>query len=344
MQYQVVWEENTKSHRVLQDTWGPCPLISIFNALLLRGSIRLSRQLVLISFQDMIDHIKSYFEIQLRQRNFRDADSQKTANDIKNFEDARKHFPSLEKGLDVNVKFSEPDAFEFTTELVIFDVYGIRLVHAWTVDPQETCLAFIRDQSYNELTSFILSESHEEGDDVERAIYEQRRRLAHDFLQDTSSQMTAHGLFRLHEVINEGEISVLFRNNHFATITKHNGEIYALSTDLGLVNDNRSRFWESLSTLDGDSVFLDSSFRSLESNVVDSANSAPASVDRDIQKFTSDVSARDQIYSPQQGAEEYYKEQHAKKTRSDAKKTRSNAKKIRSRKRRKSRKSCCNIM
>jgi len=314
MHYQVVWEENTQSHRVLQEQQGPCPLIGIFNVLLLRGSVRLNTQITWISFQEMIDHIKRYFEQQLSKRSFRDVDSKKTANDIKNFEDARKHFPNLEKGLDINVKFSEPDAFEFTTEVAMFDVYGIRLVHAWTVDPQMTGLAFIREQSYNELTSFILAELDEKSNlsDIDIAIIEQRKDLARNFLQETSSQITAHGLFRLHEVINEGEICVLFRNNHFATITKHKGKIYLLVTDRGLVNDTRSCYWQSLSTLDGDSVFLDSSFRSLRSYTAPPI-SAPAYVHGEVSLPAAVNGTREKFYSQQQREIEFYKSQQAKK-------------------------------
>jgi len=282
--------------------------------LLLRGSVSLSSKIELISFQEMIDHINRYFEKRLAQRSFRDIDSEETANEIKNFEDARKHFPNLEKGLDINVKFSEPEAFEFTTEVAMFDIYGIRLVHAWTVDPQLTGLKFIREQSYNELTSFILSDLDEKSDlsDLDIAIVEQRKVLARNFLQETSSQITAHGLFRLHEVINEGEICVLFRNNHFATITKNKGKIYLLVTDRGLVNDTRRCFWQSLSTLDGDSVFLDSSFRSLNSNYY-TDSTIPASV------YVNDVTpepvpvTNDRFYSQQQNAIDYFKRQQVKK-------------------------------
>jgi len=311
MYYQVVWEENTRSHRVLQEQQGPCPLIGIFNVLLLRGSVSLDSHLELISFQEMIDHINRYFEKRLALRSFRDVDSEETANEIKNFEDARKHFPNLEKGLDINVKFSEPEAFEFTTEVAMFDIYGIRLVHAWTVDPQLTGLKFIREQSYNELTSFILSDLDEKSNlsDVEIAIREQRKVLARNFLQETSSQITAHGLFRLHEVITEGEICVLFRNNHFATITKNKGKIYLLVTDRGLVNDTRRCYWQSLSTLDGDSVFLDSSFRSLNSNYRDTAISSPIYLD-DAPK---PAPISNEFYSQQQNALDYFKTQQVKK-------------------------------
>jgi len=314
MHYQIVWEANKRSHRVLQELEGPCPLIGIFNVLLLRGSIRLDSKLELISFQEMINEIKNFFQRELSQRSFRDSDSQKTANDIKNFEDARKHFPKLEKGLDINVRFSEPEAFEFTTEVAMFDVYGIRIVHAWTVDPQMTGLAFIREQTYNELTSFILSEHDEKSDmsDTDIAILEQRKDLARSFLQETSSQMTAHGLFRLHEVIREEELCVFFRNNHFATITKHNGKIYILVTDRGLVNDTKSCYWQSLSTLDGDSEFLDSSFRKLRSGL---AGHHTGYIEQRVPVPITFGQTNEQFKNQQQREIDYYRSQQAKKQR-----------------------------
>ena len=39
-------------------------------------------------------------------------------------------------GVDVNVRFTDFDKFEFTDEVAIFDLLGIPLVHGWLVDPQ----------------------------------------------------------------------------------------------------------------------------------------------------------------------------------------------------------------
>jgi len=47
------------------------------------------------------------------------------------------------------------------------------------------------------------------------------------------SQFTYTGLVQLTEGIAEGELVVLFRNDHFATVLKHKGQLYLLLTDQG---------------------------------------------------------------------------------------------------------------
>ena len=39
-------------------------------------------------------------------------------------------------GVDVNVRFTGIDSFEFTDEVAVFDLLGMQLVHGWLVDPQ----------------------------------------------------------------------------------------------------------------------------------------------------------------------------------------------------------------
>lgn len=44
--------------------------------------------------------------------------------------------------------------------------------------------------------------------------------IIENFLDRSASQLTYHGLAELNTAMNEGEIGVLFRNNHFSTIYK----------------------------------------------------------------------------------------------------------------------------
>jgi len=44
--------------------------------------------------------------------------------------------------------------------------------------------------------------------------------LAEQFLENSASQLTYHGLYELSSTMNDGELGVLFRNNHFSTIYK----------------------------------------------------------------------------------------------------------------------------
>lgn len=44
--------------------------------------------------------------------------------------------------------------------------------------------------------------------------------IIENFLERTASQLTYHGLGELNAAMSDGEIGVLFRNNHFSTIYK----------------------------------------------------------------------------------------------------------------------------
>lgn len=45
--------------------------------------------------------------------------------------------------------------------------------------------------------------------------------VAEQFLNNTATQLTYHGLCELTSTVQEGELCVFFRNNHFSTMTKH---------------------------------------------------------------------------------------------------------------------------
>eukprot|EP01132_Coremiostelium_polycephalum_P004262 gene4262-5332_t len=78
------------------------------------------------------------------------------------------------------------------------------------------------------------------------------------FLKDTSSQLSYHGLYELHSNLKEDEFVVFFRNNHFNTLLKHNSELYLLITDEGYINE--PVIWEKLSQIDGDTDLVQSDF------------------------------------------------------------------------------------
>ena len=58
------------------------------------------------------------------------------ANLQRNIADAIAMLPKLTTGVDVNVKFHDFRAFEFTDEVAVFDLLDMGLVHGWLVDPQ----------------------------------------------------------------------------------------------------------------------------------------------------------------------------------------------------------------
>jgi hypothetical protein len=60
--------------------------------------------------------------------------------------------------------------------------------------------------------------------------------LIQRFLESSPSQLTFEGLFKIHAALAEGELAVLFRNNHFSTVVKRRDNLYALVTDVGFLH------------------------------------------------------------------------------------------------------------
>lgn len=59
------------------------------------------------------------------------------------------------------------------------------------------------------------------------------------------------GLDQLHQTLHDDELCVFFRNNHYATLTKHKQQLYLLVTDLGNANQTEI-VSEKLDVVDGD--------------------------------------------------------------------------------------------
>ena len=80
-------------------------------------------------------------------------------------------------------------------------------------------------------------------------------RVIQDFLEATSSQLTAGGLVALQEEMKEREIGVFFRNNHFSTLFRFQGKIFLLVSDSGYA-DVQECAWETLSDVSGNTSFV----------------------------------------------------------------------------------------
>ncbi|GMJ15021.1 hypothetical protein HRI_005171300 [Hibiscus trionum] len=85
-------------------------------------------------------------------------------------------------------------------------------------------------------------------------------KLIENFLKNNASQLTFYGLFSLQEGLKEQELCVFFRNNHFSTMFKYDGELYLLATDLGYLNQP-NLVWEKLNEVNGDTLFMTGNFK-----------------------------------------------------------------------------------
>nr|XP_033776574.1 ubiquitin carboxyl-terminal hydrolase MINDY-2 isoform X2 [Geotrypetes seraphini] len=173
----------------------------------------------------------------------------------KNMSDAMAILHKLQTGLDVNVKFTGVQVFEYTPECIVFDLLDIPLYHGWLVDPQVAdIVTAVGNCSYNQLVEKIISCKQSDNSELVSEGF-----VAEQFLNNTATQLTYHGLCELTAAVQEGELCVFFRNNHFSTMTKYKGQLYLLVTDQGFLTEEKV-VWESLHNVDGDGNFCDSEF------------------------------------------------------------------------------------
>lgn len=248
--YEVKWIEfGLRSSAIItQNENGPCPLISIVNVLLLRDKLALPEGCKVVSAEQLLGYLG---DLVLR------LSTDNTEPDLqRNINDAVTILPRLSTGLDVNVKFTGVSHFEYTNEQLIFDILDINLYHGWLVDPQmeDLCLA-VNSLSYNQLVEKIITNNGSKDSElVSQSL------IAQHFLEDSASQLTYHGLCELNSNIGEQNLGIFFRNNHFSTIFKRNGELFLLVTDQGFLAQ-KDVVWETLANIEGDSRFVNSSFQ-----------------------------------------------------------------------------------
>ncbi|XP_007956618.1 ubiquitin carboxyl-terminal hydrolase MINDY-2 [Orycteropus afer afer] len=251
--YHIKWiqwkEENTPI--ITQNENGPCPLLAILNVLLLAWKVKLPPMMEIITAEQLMEYLGDYMldakpkEISEIQR----------LNYEQNMSDAMAILHKLQTGLDVNVKFTGVRIFEYTPECIVFDLLDIPLYHGWLVDPQiDDIVKAVGNCSYNQLVEKIISYKQSDNSELVSEGF-----VAEQFLNNTATQLTYHGLCELTSTVQEGELCVFFRNNHFSTMTKYKGQLYLLVTDQGFLTEEKV-VWESLHNVDGDGNFCDSEF------------------------------------------------------------------------------------
>ena len=70
--------------------------------------------------------------------------------------------------------------------------------------------------SYNQLVERIINnKSSSDNDLISQSL------VAQNFLEESASQLTYHGLCELVSTMKDNELAIFFRNNHFSTLYKH---------------------------------------------------------------------------------------------------------------------------
>ncbi|KAI6655512.1 Protein FAM63A isoform X1 [Oopsacas minuta] len=246
----ILW--NSKRLPILvQNKNGPCPLIALCNVLFLRGAVNIKSNLEIISSEGLLQLLLN----QMLEGTPKTQTEGETLNYQQNIQDTIAILPKLHTGLDLNVKFNRVDAYEFTDTVGVFDLLNVNLYHGWIFDPANPVYHHaVGEKTYNQLVEMVISDKNSNDPDKLTTATS-----AEEFLTESASQLTFHGLIELHKVVLEEEFCVFFRNNHFNTLLRRGGKLYLLVTDYGFLNESRF-VWEALDTVDGDTQFFDSSF------------------------------------------------------------------------------------
>ncbi|KAL8263972.1 hypothetical protein R6Q59_022102 [Mikania micrantha] len=141
---------------VLQNDNGPCPLLAICNVLLLRNNLSLSSDAGEVSQEKLLSLVAE--RLIDSNSNVNNKEAGYVENQQQNISDAIDLLPRLTTGIDVNIRFTRIDDFEFTRECAIFDLLDIPLYHGWIVDPQDSDTSnAIGSKSYNTLMGELVA-------------------------------------------------------------------------------------------------------------------------------------------------------------------------------------------
>jgi ubiquitin carboxyl-terminal hydrolase MINDY-1/2 len=256
---------------LLQGANGPCPLLAICNVLLLRGILRIPDSAESMTSADLIGQLANSM---IDRNNTENADDTLRST----LDKAVELLPSLAKGMDVDIHFTSVSGFEYTQEMSVFDLLDIHVYHGWIVSQDDLTAypyvspltynqAIVRVAEYEELKLEFLSSTEIPAD--KKQVLEEGEAIA-VWLDHTSSQLTSDGIIELNSCLNNGDLAVLFRNNHFSTLYKQNGRLFALVTDIGFRHSGA--MWESVDQLDGDVAYLNSRFMAVGSGGVTEAD------------------------------------------------------------------------
>mmetsp|Transcript_1109 Transcript_1109/g.1687 ORF Transcript_1109/g.1687 Transcript_1109/m.1687 type:complete len:396 (+) Transcript_1109:175-1362(+) len=269
---------------IMQNINGPCPLLAVANALLLRGRIDVDGQQNDIHIEKVVDLVANF--------------ALEYATDDMSPVVA---IPAMKFGVAVDLRFNAINSFVMDNYVALFKMLKIRLFHGWVPDRSNRKLrkalgSFTYDEAMNKIVEAEQKESRgtisyqvkrtdaaqtgeelddeeldDEDDDEVEVVHAEaaRQSLSRDdrkaatkadlmrkfLLEDSASQMTEYGLATLKEKIKEKEVCVLFRNNHFLTLYKVDGHVYSLVTDEGY-RFNRQVAWERLDHVNGSNPYV----------------------------------------------------------------------------------------
>lgn len=155
-EYSLKWIKwkGSKTPIITQNENGPCPLIAIMNVLILKGKLKLPAMVEIVTASQLMEYLGDFLLNSVPSNMSEGAQ----LNYEQNMMDAISILPKLQTGLDVNVRFTSIADFEYTPELIVFDLLQIPLYHGWLLDPESVEVASaVGTCSYNQLVDKIIN-------------------------------------------------------------------------------------------------------------------------------------------------------------------------------------------
>lgn len=234
-----------------QNENGPCFVIALVNAVLLGVSdldtgfrdVLVDMAMATPPKQVSLDTVYAFLVERVLHRAEPDADAYAASTDHASSGQIMDTLPILDSGLLINPAFNNIQVLDFgdySPSIVrMLDLFGLKLYHGFIM-PSEL-LAQLEgrdikptfDQCQDYLVSQLEKEEKENGsDDSADTLAKQ----IDEFLSNNSTEFTPAGFQVLLDSLNDNQIFLFFRNDHFNTCIKHEGSIYSLVTDIGYIN------------------------------------------------------------------------------------------------------------
>ncbi|KAI1428779.1 hypothetical protein F5Y12DRAFT_729942 [Xylaria sp. FL1777] len=297
-----------KSPILVQNANGPCPLVALVNALTLTAPADQTntnlvealgtREQVSLSFllDVVVDELVSSRHME-----------SETSTPLPDMSELYGFLQGLHTGMNVNPRFIPaetaatngrtppshgrddiPGTFENTRDMELYATFRVPLIHGWLPPKDDVAYDALkrRASSYDDAQNLLFHEEELEDKlcNSPTGLTEEEQQLYQDiitiksFLSMTATQLTPSGLNIITQSIKPGEVSILFRNDHFSTLYRHPQtlQLFTLVTDAGYFTHDEV-VWESLADVRGERAeFFSGDFRVVGGNQVQRTQSNDA--------------------------------------------------------------------
>ncbi|CEJ59870.1 hypothetical protein PMG11_08471 [Penicillium brasilianum] len=261
---------------LVQNKNGPCPLLALINALVLRADPN--------SQPPIVRALKSREQISLGlliEALFEELTTCLGPDEeFPDIEALTQFLTMLHTGMNVNPRLTLENVeslgtFLQTPDLRSYSTFGVPLIHGWLASwsgPEHT--AMTRIAQFHEDIQLLPFRKLDLEDRIMRgeSLTQEEEQIMADIQAiqnfvdiENATQLSPFGLTQLSTRLAPGSVSILFRNDHFSTLYKHpqSHQLFTLVTDAGYAN-HAEVVWESLVDVTGfNSEFLAGDFRAV---------------------------------------------------------------------------------